>query len=144
MKKLIILAILCLLVGCSQTPKTTICTLEYENIDVVNTIVSTNHKVNTVTYQNTVSVEESLLPYMEQTVEEYASTLSGITGITYTYEFDNLTLIETVVIDYENADKSELYNLGFVEMVDGEIPNFVDYDLTLEQMKALGCACEEK
>ena len=144
MKKLIILSILCLLMGCSQTPKTTICTIEYENINVVNTIVSTNHKVNTVTYQNTVTVEESLLPYMQQTMEEYASTLSGITGITYSYVVDNLTLVETVVIDYESADKAKLYDLGYVDMVDGEIPNFVDYDLTLEQMKALGCACEEK
>ena len=139
----VFLVLLCVM-ACNKVERTTVCTINYDGVDVVNTVVSSGKDVKMVTYQNTMVVEESLIPYMKTTVEEYAEKVWKIPGISYNYKFEDNVLVETTLIDYMNVNMQQLYELGLLEKVDGKLPETIDYEASIEGMRILGCECKEQ
>lgn len=124
--------------------KTTVCTMNYEGVNVENTLVSKGNKVQSIKYVNSITVDETLLPYLQVAAEDFVKKMSGVEGLSYNWSVDSGTLTETTDIDYTKVDLSALVNLGLLEKVDGEVPTYIDLESSINNMKELGCTCSEK
>jgi len=147
MKKLLALGlVLTMLCGCTQKeePKVTVCSGTSEGVEVVNTIKYEGDKVNSITYQNTTTFNESLYDYVENAAKQHEQAYSNITGITYAYTMTETTVIETITVDYNVADLGELVSLGIVDMGEQETVDYINYDLTIQSMSDLGLTCTEQ
>ena len=148
MKKLFILLVVCMLLGLSacggKKPVTTVCTTNYEGVNVKNTLVSEGDKLTSIKYENQITVDSTLIPYLQSAVEEYAKQLENVKGVTYKYTISDTSVTESTEIDYTTADLSSLVKLGIVEEVDGKVPTYIGLEPTLNNMKELGCTCTEQ
>ena len=97
-----------------------------------------------IKYVNSITVDETLLPYLQVAAEDYVKKMSGIDGLSYNWSVDGGTLTETTDIDYTKVDFNALVNLGLLEKVDGEVPTYIDLESSINNMKELGCTCSEK
>ena len=148
MKKLVVcLAMLGMLVGCSSEPKVekvNVCKGTSEGNDIVNTIKYVDEKVNSVTYQNTIVVSESLVDYIKDYADNYKETVKDIEGLTYEYTIDGTTIVETTTVDYTVTDLSELAAAGLITTGENETVDYIDYSLTLKYMTDIGLTCTEQ
>ena len=123
---------------------TTVCTMNYEGVNVENTIIAQGNKVQSLKYVNSITVDETLLPYLQVAAEDFVKKMSGVDGLSYNWSVDGGTLTETTDIDYTKVDFNALVNLGLLEKVDGEVPTYIDLESSINNMKELGCTCSEK
>ena len=147
MKKILIIALLLIaLVGCEDKEKITVCTTNYDGIEIENVIQSKGEQVTTVIYQTTITVEDTLAPYLTATAEEYAKNFVGVGGITYEYDVNKNTLKEVTTVEYLKVNYEDLVKLGLLELEDGVIPTplYIEYEDILANMKSLGCECKVK
>lgn len=146
MKKIIVVLLLALvLVACGGTKTTTtVCSTTYEGINVENTLVSIGDKVQTIKYVNTMTIDETLFPYIQSAVEEYEESANGVEGLTYEWSMNGNELTEITTIDYNKVNLSDLVDLDLLEEVDGKVPTFISLEASIENMKELGCTCTEK
>lgn len=147
MKKLLALvAALCMLTACGggSSEKTTVCSGTTSGGDVVNTIKYVDEKVNSITYQNTMEIDESLIDYVKEYADSYKETVEQISGISYTYTIDGTTVVETTTIDYTVADMDELISNGMIDAGENETVDYIDYELTLDNMTSIGLTCTEQ
>lgn len=150
-KLLIIAAVLFIVIfaivlinGDERKLKTTVCTTNYEGVNVKNTLVSEGDKLTSIKYENQITVDSTLIPYLQSAVEEYAKQLENVKGVTYKYTISDTSVTESTEIDYTTADLSSLVKLGIVEEVDGKVPTYIGLEPTLNNMKELGCTCTEQ
>lgn len=129
--------------GGSKT-KTTVCTMDYSGVAVENTITYEGDTVQKIVYKNSMSVDESLVDYLDEIAAAYKEQLEGVTGVTYEYSINGTELVEITTVDYTKTDFAELVDLGMIDSADGQTPTYIDYEATLENMNELGCACTEK
>lgn len=150
MKKLLLscLAALCL-VGCSSTPKEadikkTVCTMEQEGLDVNTTFEHDGTKILKQVNTNTMVLAEVGLTkeQMEAAAKEAETNYTGITGVTYTYEFtnDDSTFVETTTIDFTAAPIKDLQAAGIVQAGEAD---YIGIKETLESIEGQGIECKD-
>lgn len=140
----IVIFAIVLINGDERKLKTTVCTMNYEGVNIENTLISKGNKVQSVKYVNSITVDETLLPYLQVAAEDFVKKMSGVDGLSYNWSVDGGTLTETTDIDYTKVDFNALVNLGLLEKVDGEVPTYIDLESSINNMKELGCTCTEK
>lgn len=146
MKKLAVsLFIFFLLVGCQgKEEMTTVCRGNDEKNVTVNTIKHIDDRVTSISYQNTLQVDESLVDYITGYLEQYKTSVEHIVGLTYEYSIEGNTIVETTTIDYEIADKEQLANEGIIAIAQSDNESYVGYAITVNQMEASGYECTEE
>lgn len=145
MKKVLGLLVVLILTGCGgDGPKVTVCKGTSEGVNVVNTIEYEGDKVNSITYENSVTVDESLVDIIKESCEQYQTAYGNITGLTYNYEINGGTVKEKTIIDYGVADLNELAQIGLVSVSEENKVIYIGYELTLDNMTELGLTCTEE
>lgn len=150
MKKLLLscLAALCL-VGCSSTPKEedikkTVCTMEEAGLDVNTTFEHDGTKILKQVNTNTMELAVVGLTkeQMEAAAKEAETAYSGITGVTYTYEFieDDSKFVETTTIDFTAAPIKDLQAAGIVQAGEAD---FIGIKETLDSIEGQGIECKD-
>lgn len=154
MKKILslflILALALTFSGCSEKTETedesleTVCVIDYETIKQTVTLTSKDDIVSL--QKNDIESDLEALGVTEEeagaAVEECKTTYNAIKGVTYSAYIQEGILYETIDIDYENADFEALLANGFIEQADGETPDYISLDLTLEGFDQMGYVCE--
>ena len=145
MRKLtVLLFILFLLVGCeNKEEKTMVCQGTNGDIQVTNTIKYIGKTVTSVSYQDTMIVDDSLVSYISNYLDGYKETLKGLEGVVFSYEIEGSNVITTTTIDYSVANVDELVNAGLMDSIQSEKEKVIDYELTINYMKTLGLTCSE-
>lgn len=149
MKKILtVLLVLLVVAGCSSTTveqKTTTCTLESEVMTSNMEIVSEGDNVvkqittNTTDFGSVGYSEEDIMTL----VDTYTSLYGDIKGLTYDHEISDGTLKEVVTVDYKNGDMEEFLEKGVITTSeDGEVPEYVSLELTIESIESQGYTCE--
>ena len=160
MKKLSIIllaALLLCLAGCNKEntnaddnatkTKTTVCTYFFDGVDVENTIISTGEKVESISYQNTMVIEDARsLEMLKELLVDYKKLYDGKTGLTYEYTVEGNKVVEITTINYNTVNYEDLVEFDLIELEEGEIPTplYVLYDDMIQQMQGLGCKCNTK
>ena len=145
MRKLtVLLFIFFLLVGCeNKEEKTMVCQGTNGDIQVTNTIKYIGKTVTSVSYQDTMIVDDSLVSYISNYLDGYKETLKGLEGVVFSYEIEGSNVITTTTIDYSVANIDELVNAGLMDSIQSEKEKVIDYELTINYMKTLGLTCSE-
>lgn len=145
MRKLtVLLFIFFLLVGCeNKEEKTMVCQGTNGDIQVTNTIKYIGKTVTSVSYQDTMTVDDSLVSYISNYLDGYKETLKGLEGVVFSYEIEGSNVITTTTIDYSVANVDELVNAGLMDSIQSEKEKVIDYELTINYMKTLGLTCSE-
>ena len=145
MRKLtVLLFIFFLLVGCeNKEEKTMVCQGTNGDIQVTNTIKYIGKTVTSVSYQDTMTVDDSLVSYISNYIDGYKETLKGLEGVVFSYEIEGSNVITTTTIDYSVANIDELVNAGLMDSIQSEKEKVIDYELTINYMKTLGLTCSE-
>lgn len=146
MRKLtVLLFIFFLLVGCeNKEEKTMVCQGTNGDIQVTNTIKYIGKTVTSVSYQDTMIVDDSLVSYISNYLDGYKETLKGLEGVVFSYEIEGSNVITTTTIDYSVANIDELANAGLMDSIQSEKEKVIDYELTINYMKTLGLTCSEQ
>ena len=146
MRKLtVLLFIFFLLVGCeNKEEKTMVCQGTNGDIQVTNTIKYIGKTVTSVSYQDTMTVDDSLVSYISNYLDGYKETLKGLEGVVFSYEIEGSNVITTTTIDYSVANVDELVNAGLMDSIQSEKEKVIDYELTINYMKTLGLTCSEQ
>ena len=146
MRKLtVLLFIFFLLVGCeNKEEKTMVCQGTNGDIQVTNTIKYIGKTVTSVSYQDTMIVDDSLVSYISNYLDGYKETLKGLEGVVFSYEIEGSNVITTTTIDYSVANIDELVNAGLMDSIQSEKEKVIDYELTINYMKTLGLTCSEQ
>ena len=146
MRKLtVLLFIFFLLVGCeNKEEKTMVCQGTNGEIQVTNTIKYIGKTVTSVSYQDTMIVDDSLVSYISNYLDGYKETLKGLEGVVFSYEIEGSNVITTTTIDYSVANIDELANAGLMDSIQSEKEKVIDYELTINYMKTLGLTCSEQ
>ncbi len=149
MKKLFITVLaLVMLVGCGggeENPeKTTVCSGVTQGIEVVNTVKYENDTVNSITYQNVLEVDESLVEALKEAAQAIETSYAAVKGIKYEYKIEGTTFTESTTVNYAEADMSELVEVGMIEKGENGLPTYIDYELTIDNMASLGLTCTEQ
>ena len=145
MRKLtVLLFIFFVLVGCeNKEEKTMVCQGTNGDIQVTNTIKYIGKTVTSVSYQDTMIVDDSLVSYISNYLDGYKETLKGLEGVVFSYEIEGSNVITTTTIDYSVANVDELVNAGLMDSIQSEKEKVIDYELTINYMKTLGLTCSE-
>ena len=145
MRKLtVLLFIFFVLVGCeNKEEKTMVCQGTNGDIQVTNTIKYIGKTVTSVSYQDTMIVDDSLVSYISNYLDGYKETLKGLEGVVFSYEIEGSNVITTTTIDYSVANIDELANAGLMDSIQSEKEKVIDYELTINYMKTLGLTCSE-
>ena len=149
MKKILtVLLVLLVVAGCSSTTveqKTTTCTLESGVMTSNMEIVSEGDNVvkqittNTTDFGSVGYSEEDIMTL----VDTYTSLYGDVKGLTYDHEISDGTLKEVVTVDYKNGDMEEFLEKGVITTSeDGEVPEYVSLELTIESIESQGYTCE--
>lgn len=146
MRKLtVLLFIFFVLVGCeNKEEKTMVCQGTNGDIQVTNTIKYIGKTVTSVSYQDTMIVDDSLVSYISNYLDGYKETLKGLEGVVFSYEIEGSNVITTTTIDYSVANIDELVNAGLMDSIQSEKEKVIDYELTINYMKTLGLTCSEQ
>ena len=146
MRKLtVLLFIFFVLVGCeNKEEKTMVCQGTNGDIQVTNTIKYIGKTVTSVSYQDTMIVDDSLVSYISNYLDGYKETLKGLEGVVFSYEIEGSNVITTTTIDYSVANIDELANAGLMDSIQSEKEKVIDYELTINYMKTLGLTCSEQ
>ena len=146
MRKLtVLLFIFFLLVGCeNKEEKTMVCQGTNGDIQVTNTIKYIGKTVTSVSYQDTMIVDDSLVSYISNYLDGFKETLKGLEGVVFSYEIVGSNVITTTTIDYSVANVDELVNAGLMDSIQSEKEKVIDYELTINYMKTLGLTCSEQ
>ena len=146
MRKLTVLLFLFfVLVGCeNKEEKTMVCQGTNGDIQVTNTIKYIGKTVTSVSYQDTMIVDDSLVSYISNYLDGYKETLKGLEGVVFSYEIEGSNVITTTTIDYSVANIDELVNAGLMDSIQSEKEKVIDYELTINYMKTLGLTCSEQ
>ena len=146
MRKLtVLLFIFFLLVGCeNKEEKTMVCQGTNGDIQVTNTIKYIGKTVTSVSYQDTMIVDDSLVSYISNYLDGYKETLKGLEGVVFSYEIEGSNVITTTTIDYSVANIDELVNAGLMDSIQSEKEKVIDYELTINYMETLGLTCSEQ
>ena len=146
MRKLtVLLFIFFVLVGCeNKEEKTMVCQGTNGDIQVTNTIKYIGKTVTSVSYQDTMIVDDSLVSYISNYLDGYKETLKGLEGVVFSYEIEGSNVITTTTIDYSVANVDELVNAGLMDSIQSEKEKVIDYELTINYMKTLGLTCSEQ
>ena len=146
MRKLtVLLFIFFLLVGCeNKEEKTMVCQGTNGDIQVTNTIKYIGKTVTSVSYQDTMIVDDSLVSYISNYLDGFKETLKGLEGVVFSYEIVGSNVITTTTIDYSVANIDELANAGLMDSIQSEKEKVIDYELTINYMKTLGLTCSEQ
>ena len=146
MRKLtVLLFIFFLLVGCeNKEEKTMVCQGTNGDIQVTNTIKYIGKTVTSVSYQDTMIVDDSLVSYISNYLDGFKETLKGLEGVVFSYEIVGSNVITTTTIDYSVANIDELVNAGLMDSIQSEKEKVIDYELTINYMKTLGLTCSEQ
>lgn len=146
MRKLtVLLFIFFLLVGCeNKEEKTMVCQGTNGDIQVTNTIKYIGKTVTSVSYQDTMIVDDSLVSYISNYLDGYKETLKGLEGVVFSYEIEGSNVITTTTIDYSVANVDKLVNAGLMDSIQSEKEKVIDYELTINYMKTLGLTCSEQ
>lgn len=149
MKKILtVLLVLLVVAGCSSTTveqKTTTCTLESGVMTSNMEIVSEGD--NVVKQITTNTTDFGSVGYSEEDiktlVDTYTSLYGDVKGLTYDHEIGDGTLKEVVTVDYKNGDMEEFLEKGVITTSeDGEVPEYVSLELTIESIESQGYTCE--
>lgn len=145
MRKLtVLLFIFFLLVGCeNKEEKIMVCQGTNGDIQVTNTIKYIGKTVTSVSYQDTMTVDDSLVSYISNYLDGYKETLKGLKGVVFSYEIEGSNVITTTTIDYSVANVDKLVNAGLMDSIQSEKEKVIDYELTINYMKTLGLTCSE-
>ena len=145
MRKLtVLLFIFFLLVGCeNKEEKTMVCQGTNGDIQVTNTIKYIGKTVTSVSYQDTMTVDDSLVSYISNYLDGFKETLKGLEGVVFSYEIVGSNVITTTTIDYSVANIDELANAGLMDSIQSEKEKVIDYELTINYMETLGLTCSE-
>lgn len=119
-----------------------VCTTTTNGVEVMNEIVANGNKVKTVSYNNTLEVDDSMAEMLESAAQAYVEKYNAVKGVEYTFEIKDGKFVEKTFIDFTTADMSALCDAGLLEKVDGQVPDYIDLEKTLEGMKASGCECK--
>ena len=145
MKKiLVILFVVTMLCGCKKEEKTTVCRGIEENTVIVNTIKYIDDRVTSVSCENTLVVDESLIDYITNYLSQYKTSVEHIEGMTYGFTIEENTVVETTTINYEIADMDQLVSEGFIVLSESGDKAYIGYALTINQMIAAGYECTEE
>ena len=146
MRKLtVLLFIFFVLVGCeNKEEKTMVCQGTNGDIQVTNTIKYIGKTVTSVSYQDTMIEDDSLVSYISNYLDGYKETLKGLEGVVFSYEIEGSNVITTTTIDYSVANIDELVNAGLMDSIQSEKEKVIDYELTINYMKTLGLTCSEQ
>ncbi len=148
---LLVVAVIFMLGGCSggEDKKTaeTVCTIDMDY--VVQTVTLSSEDDVVVLQKNEIksSIPEMVaLGYSEEAindaVEQCKTDYNAIEGVSYSAYFQDDYLYETITIDYKNADFEALLSNGFIEQADGETPDYISLELTMEGFSQTGYVCE--
>lgn len=154
MKKILSLLLVFALVfafsGCGENTDSedeslkTVCVIEYTGLKQTVTLTSKDDVVSL--QENEIESDLAALGVSEDdanlAVEECKTTYNAIAGVTYSAYIQESILYETINIDYENTDFEALLANGFIEQSDGETPDYISLDLTLEGFDQMGYVCE--
>ena len=145
MRKLtVLLFIFFLLVGCeNKEEKTMVCQGTNGDIQVTNTIKYIGKTVTSVSYQDTMTVDDSLVSYISNYLDGYKETLIGLEGVVFSYDIEGSNVITSTTIDYSVANVDKLVNAGLMDSIQSEKEKVIDYELTINYMKTLGLTCSE-
>ena len=106
-------------------------------------IVSNKELVLAMKYSNTVVYESGIeLSNLQSTAKKLKNQIDSMDGIEYSYGQNAGEFYEELYIDYEIVDFNDLVRLGLIEKVDGMVPDYVDYELTMDNLKEAGCKCK--
>ena len=146
MRKLtVLLFIFFVLVGCeNKEEKTMVCQGTNGDIQVTNTIKYIGKTVTSVSYQDTMIEDDSLVSYISNYLDGYKETLKGLEGVVFSYEIEGSNVITTTTIDYSVANIDELVNAGLMDSIQSEKEKVIDYELTINYMKTLRLTCSEQ
>lgn len=147
MKKILpLLSIMVLLLtGCQGSePKITVCEGISNGVNVVNTIKYEGKKVNSIIYENSITVDETLIDTVKDAAQTYEASVQGVKGLTYSYKIEGNMLTETTTIDYDLADMEQLASMGMIDASEEGKINFVDYELTINNMTSMNLTCTEQ
>ena len=146
MRKLtVLLFIFFLLVGCeNKEEKTMVCQGTNGDIQVTNTIKYIGKTVTSVSYQDTMIVDDSLVSYISNYLDGFKETLKGLEGVVFSYEIVGSNVITTTTIDYSVANIDELVNAGLMDSIQSEKEKVIDYELTINYIETLGLTCSEQ
>lgn len=149
MKKIAVFALLgLLLVGCSSSKeKTTVCKGDLSTGQSSEyTIESKGDKMTLLKSQNKMdtsdlgATEEQINAIMEQASKMY----DGVKGVKYESKLENSMLIETIEINYKEADLDELEDLGLLQFEDSGKIKYVSLDETVKSLEKDSYTCTEK
>jgi len=119
MKKLLVVFLLLMsLVACGAKETTTICTSEDYYGMYVTTYKSKGDEVQVISSETSFYVDEM---YSNEEIysemDNYAASVSGIKGVTYSYTYDEETrlIVETTAVDFRQTKIIDLVNAGFFD-----------------------------
>lgn len=123
--------------------KKTVCTMAQTGIDVITTFEHDGTKVLKQVNTNTMTLSEVGVTkeQLEEAAKKASDSYSGITGVTYTYEFtDDDTFVETTTIDFTLAPIKDLQAAGIVQAGDAD---YIGIKETLELNADQGIECKD-
>lgn len=123
--------------------KKTVCTMAQTGIDVNTTFEHDGVKILKQINTNTMILSEVGLTkeQLEEAAKQASDSYSGITGVTYTYEFtDDDTFVETTTIDFTIAPIKDLQAAGIVQAGDAD---YIGIKETLELNAGQGIECKD-
>ena len=147
MKKLIMALSVFMLAGCSGGGETTttVCTGNISGIEIETTFEANGDQVSTQVSINRTDLsalgvtEEDLQP----TLDLMGETYEGIAGLSYDYKFEGETLVETITVDYNEADMDVLEENGIVDFGSQDAAiKYISLEDSIEAMEAMGMTCK--
>lgn len=84
------------------------------------------------------------LKSVEKQAQELGKEYNQIPGLNYVFSFkNNKYFVQETTIDYAIADFDQLVELGVLETVDGETPDYISYQSSIEGYTQAGLVCGE-
>ena len=147
MKKLLVAFLLLMsLVACGAKETTTVCTSEDYYGAYETTYVAKSDEVQVITTVSSFYIDESYTTeeiYSE--LDNYASAIASVKGVTYGYEYDETTrlLVETTSVDFRQTKISDLVSAGFFDSSYTNI-DYISLKQSIDLQKSENAVCETK
>lgn len=94
-----------------------------------------NETVNTVYYNEAMGISKEAL---QQQLKDYSENLQDIKGFSHKAEFKDDHVVETTVLNYEEADMEELQKNQLVQVPSGQKADYISYKSTVDSFKQTG------
>lgn len=140
-----VLMILALTACGSTDPQTVVLTTEQNGVPVEYQLDSLGDTVQTITQKSTVDCSmytEEQISLFEASINEYAATYEAIEGVTYSSEFVDTNLVETICIDATNSDTLNSLSEQGLLPIDGTSSK-IPLKRTVENLQSQGWTIKE-